>query len=546
MTTRRLAYGFTQLLAAAVFWARGEAFLAANGPTFDEAVHLAAGHSYWATGDFRLNVEDPPLPKLLWAAPGRLAGEPFRPDPTAWEAADEWTIGNDFLYADPARLDALLTPARRVNLLFGVGVVLLAGTWARQLWGSEWAGLLSTSLAAFDPTLLALAGVLSSDASLTFFTLMTAYTLWRYTGSLDHRWVAPSGVALGLTLGSKFSAVASAVGLLAGVLGFVAAGGSFDPAAGGFGQRLRSCLTPGVRVTTLGLLTLACLYFVVYFPEWGRGLKQQLDRGATGDPHFYFLDEVRTTPSQWYFLVALGLKLPLGTLALAAAGAARAGWSKRWPFVILPPAVFLLAATAGGVNLGVRVVLPVVPFVCLLAGGFATPGPRQAARRAGCALAVAFAAASSAREWSYPLSYSNELAPTPDARLRLLGDSNLDWGQGMPALKKWMTREGVRHVYVSAYGTCPPRVYGIEAVALPGFGALEPAPRRTVPADAGPVYAVVFASNLQGIYLKNPHTYDFLRSREPHAVIAGSVWVYDVTDDADARARLDALAATVR
>ena len=51
------------------FWVRGERFFDANGPAFDESVHLSAGYSYWTTGNFRLNREDPPLLKLFWAIP---------------------------------------------------------------------------------------------------------------------------------------------------------------------------------------------------------------------------------------------------------------------------------------------------------------------------------------------------------------------------------------------------------------------------------------------------------------------------------------------
>jgi hypothetical protein len=47
--------------------------------------------------------------------------------------------------------------------------------------------------------------------------------------------------------------------LLAGVVGFVFVGGSFDAVGGTLATRLRSCLTPGVRITILTLVTLACL-----------------------------------------------------------------------------------------------------------------------------------------------------------------------------------------------------------------------------------------------------------------------------------------------
>ncbi len=552
MTAKAATSVLIHLGMVVAFWAQGELFLAANGPTFDEAVHLAAGHSYWATGDFRLNVEDPPLPKLLWALPGLIDGSaPFRPDAGQWDRGEEWLIGHEFLYGEPGRVERLLRPARRVNLLFGVGVVVLVGVWARRLWSSDCAGAVASALAAFDPTLVGISGVLSSDAALTLFTLLSAYCLWEYAGGRDRRWLVATGVALGLTLGSKFSAVATVAGLLAGVAGFVLAGGSFDPAGGTLAARLRSCLTPGVRITILALVTLACLYFVIRFPDWGRGLKQQLVRGATGDPHFYFLGEVSVKPSPWYFVVALAVKLPLGTLALVACAAAwavvsRRTLSNRWTLVALPPAVFLLAATASGVNLGVRVVLPVVPFLWLLAGGFAAPGASAARRQLFASAAVFAVAISALYNLPTPLSYFNELAPTPGTRLRLLGDSNLDWGQGLPAIKPWMREENVSCLYLSAYGTCPPRVYGIDHVPLPGFGALEAAAPRPLPAGMEKVYVAVFGTNLQGVYLADPHTYNFLRSRTPHAVLAGSVWVYDVTGDADALQRLEALAAQCR
>ena len=140
MTAKTAGYGLFHLVLVAAFWSQGELAVLSNGPTFDEAVHLAAGHSYWATGDFRLNVEDPPLPKLLWALPGLLDGSaPFRPDAELWARADEWLIGNDFLYCEANRVERLLRPARRVNLLFGVGVVVLVGVWARRLWASDFA-----------------------------------------------------------------------------------------------------------------------------------------------------------------------------------------------------------------------------------------------------------------------------------------------------------------------------------------------------------------------------------------------------------------------
>ena len=466
------------LACVAAFGLLGNRFVAANGPTFDEAVHLAAGYSYWATGDFRVNVEDPPAAKLAWALPGTLTGAAaFDPDPGQWDRREEWLIGQDFLYAEPGRIERVLNPARRVNLLFGAGVVALVGWWAYRAWRSRLAAATAAALAGFDPTLTALSGVLSTDAALTLFTTLTAYLVWEYAGRPDRRVLIAAGVCLGLALGSKFSAVASAAAIAAGVLAFVAAGGSFpapgEPGGGRLADRLRATLTPGVRMTVVALVVLAGCYGFVRFPDWGVGLKQQLVRGEFGDPHFFFLGDVRTHGSSWYFLVALALKLPLGTTALLALSgivALRGPFDRRWLALAVPPAAFVAAMTVAGVDLGVRVVLPAVPFIFLWASRLAVPGRWRGPRLILVAAGVAGTVFAGVRAAPHQLAYFTEPVGGPGAAVRLLGDSNLDWGQDLPALRDYTERERLPVVALAYYGTCPPRYYGIRYRPLPTWG----------------------------------------------------------------------------
>ena len=97
--TRNLLTAVAIVALLAWFWSRGERFLAVNGPTFDEPVHLAAGYSYWTTGSFRLNREDPPLLKLLWAAPLVLGDRPPYPHEVAAATNDDhWHVGTALLF----------------------------------------------------------------------------------------------------------------------------------------------------------------------------------------------------------------------------------------------------------------------------------------------------------------------------------------------------------------------------------------------------------------------------------------------------------------
>jgi hypothetical protein len=539
----RVATAIAVAALVAGFWFQGERFIRANGPTYDEAVHLAAGYSYWATGKFGLNIEDPPLAKLAWALPVYLEDSGLnRP---VGDPPDEWLTGNTLLFAEPGRAERLLTAGRRVNLLFGTGVVLLSGWWAFRAWNSLLAGLTAAALAAADPTLTALSGVLSTDVALTLFAGLTWYFVWEYAARQSPRTLTAAGVSLGLALGSKFSAVVVAASTAAGVAAFLLAGGGFPPAPR-LSERLRIALTPAVRIGLIALLTLVPLYFVVHFPDWGRGLKQQLVRGDFGDQRYFFLGEVRGHGSVWYFPVALALKLPLGTtlLALTAAlwpGIGSAGGWPRWLLVAAPPLAFVAGMTISGVDIGVRVVLPAVPAIYLLAARMAAPGPWRTLRLIVVVLGVTGALAVSLESAPHQLAYFTEPVGGAKTGIRLLGDSNLDWGQDLPALRDYMEREKLPIIYLSCYGTCPPGYYGIRYHPLPGWGALAEPPSDRVPADAPRHVVAISASNLQGIHLTDPEMYAWLRGRQPEVVLGGSIWVFDLTGDEAAIARLRAL-----
>ena len=140
----------------------------------------------------------------------------------------------------------------------------------------------------------------------------------------------------------------------------------------------------------------------------------------------------------------------------------------------------------------------------------------------------------------YPLTYFNETS-SHDAHSRL-GDSNLDWGQGLPALKEWIDREQPGPIYLSYCGTAPPEAFGIRYEALPGYGRIGPAHGECVPENSPRIILAIGVANMQGTYLQPPTLYHWLNDRTPIARLAGCIWVYDLTGDADAVERVRTLA----
>lgn len=527
------------------FWARGERAIAANGPTFDESAHLASGYSYWVTGTFRMNVEHPPLLKLLWAVPLLFGERPEYPHDVA-EATnnDHWQVSTAFVARAGVPPPELFAGPRRVNLFLGCALVLLCGWWAFRLWESPLAGACACAFAAHEPTLLALSCVLTTDAGLALFVLLSAYLLWEYAARPSRALLVGCGAAIGLALASKFSALAAVAGLFAAALLFVMRGGRLKlPGADERAHRGRAFAEFAFRLGVIAAVTLVLTYGVIHFAEWGRGLKFQLTRGEHGDGVLYLNGALSRTGWLHYFAVLLPLKLPLGLIgaALLSALSGRADRVPRVALFAVPPLAFFALASLSRVDLGARVVLPVIPFVCVLAAGLATSACCALAGRVLVVSCVAWAGISAARADPYPIAYFNEMVGGPRGALRFVADSNLDWGQGLPALREHMRAHELDRVYLSYFGTDRPEAYGIRFQPLPTYGRVGDPGGEDVPASARRHVVVVSANNLLGIYLRDPDTFALLRAREPVAVLAGSLFVYDLTRDPAALARVRAL-----
>lgn len=540
------------LVLVGLFTLRADHVARTTSQTFDEGAHLAAGVSYWRTGDFRLNPEHPPLLKLLWAVPVVVRGDvSFDPDPDAWEHRDHWRVADSFLYSRDDHSELLLS-ARRVNIALGAALVALLGWWAHRLWGPG-AGLLACALAATDPNLAAFAALLSMDLGLALFATTAAYALWEYGDTDSTGWFYLAGLCLGLALATKFTGVLTAAGLAVGVAAFAATGGQLTlphhPPAYTVRGRLTTALTAFVRLGLVAAVIVAASYAGIHVLDWGAGFKQQLVRGEYGDPHFFLDGEVSSTGWWHYFPVVLAIKTPPATLVLAAVSVGGLLFGARLTrkdlgFVVLPALVYGLAIAAGRIDLGWRVLLPAYPLLILVAARSATLVPRTGQLQtvgAAALTGVVLWGATEIQHLGRELSYANGIGAGRANLHERLGDANIDWGQGLKSLKADLAQWDDPVIYLSYAGTARPEAYGIRHERLPGWGQFHsPSADRVDP--KGRILVAVSVSNLQGTYLPDPATYRWLLAREPVSRTDDSIWVFDVTGDAEAIGRLQAKA----
>ncbi|MDW8068689.1 MAG: glycosyltransferase family 39 protein [Anaerolineae bacterium] len=510
---------FTQL----IVHARASSF------TFDEGPHIAAGYAYLRTGDLRLQPVHihPPLANVLAAAP--LLLQPDLPDPRqidGWEIASLSAVTDTVVwqYPHPARI-ALATrlPIIGMTLLLAA----LVYRWAADLWGPR-GGLLALFLLAFDPNIIAHGSLVTTDMAVTCWGTAALFLAARALRRPRWGYAVGSSVALGMALASKVSALSLMPALL--ILALLAP------------VRLRHRLAAALSGLALAALVLWAVYRFevrsvsgIPFPLPAathvaiyRALQEHY---RLGHPAF-LMGQNRDHGWWYYFPVALALKTPLPTVLLVLVGfigqprfAPQA--LRRWAPLVVFPLVYLASTPFSTVNIGYRHLLPVLPFLFILAG--------RAVRITECAVCttysvlripllacLAWLAAGTLRVAPNYLAFFNELAGGPAGGYRYLVDSNLDWGQNLWQLRDWMQENGVERVFYAHYSSARPEVYGISVDWLPPDWRAIP----FTPLDPAPGIYVIGATVLQGVYTPDVNTYAWFRAREPLARLGDALFLY--------------------
>jgi len=184
--------------------------------TIDEPWHIVAGASYVSTGDWRLNPEHPPLTKLWVGAfmPGSvLALRPFRP---LVDKVQERDFVESTVYLDNDAL-AVQQRARLAMWAFNGLLLFLVGVLVWQVFGPVAAGTL-LALAALEPTLSAHMPLVMTDLPLGLTLLLAAGCAGLLASDWRWRSVLLTGLAMGLALTTKHSALAGLAALGAGLV----------------------------------------------------------------------------------------------------------------------------------------------------------------------------------------------------------------------------------------------------------------------------------------------------------------------------------------
>lgn len=542
--------------------------------TWDEGCHIYAGYSYWTRGDFGMNPEHPPLVKLLATVPllGHKLNTPAAQD--RWFKLEAFFEGRDFIFNNDA--DWILLRVRMAAALLSLLLAALVFAAAYEMFGG-WAGLLALALLAFEPNILAHGAWVTTDVGLSCFLFGSVYAFYRFVKRPSLLRLAVVGIATGFVFASKHSGILIIPMLillaLAEVLlpSRVKSESDAEPAEG----RVKTALRLTASLAGIGLIAVLVLWSFYGFrynarpdglkmnpplAECANGLQRPFDRKIISaaarfhllpEAYLYGLADVRSvsdfSPSYifgkvyphgvWFYFPAafvikttLGLLLLLSLVPLAVALRQLRLW-REILFLALPPAVHFGQAMLSGLNIGLRHILPIYPFLAVLAAGAAWALIRSNRRWVYVVVPlVAFHAGSSLRAFPNYLAYANEAWGGPASTYKYLTDSNVDWGQQLKTVHAYLDQRGVKNCWFAYFVSevVDTKHYGIPCTMLPTISSLWLRAPLDVPSSIdGPV--LISASVLSG-YEFGPdelNPYAQFQKVRPTAVLDHGIFVYD-------------------
>jgi Dolichyl-phosphate-mannose-protein mannosyltransferase len=459
----------------------------------DEPIHILSGWFEVAGRDALVNMEHPPVAKML--AGLALRTLPLPPPPAKVPMGTRlYDFGHAFLFESPVGPDKIAATARAPFLGVLALLLVLIFAAAAPRYGPA-AALFAVALVALEPNFVAHAGVVHTDVSAAVAFLATVLAWEHAERRRTPLRLLGAAVVLGVALATKFSTILLPPILL--LQSLIASRRAPRPAAAALRAVARLAL-----VGTAALLVVLAVYSpvtsrtdpdsqraVIHQMVAGRGaprlsaaieslvgvsrplahyaggLASVLRQSAVGGGMNYLCGKISIHGFPSYFFVAFALKTTLAFLAVTLLAVTYflrrpSQFYEEGRLFLLPVAVVFLASIGSAYNIGVRHVLPVYPFLALAgASVFARLTERPPSQRRGpvpAAVVLALLPILSAYELlrihPHELSYFNAFAGGPERGRFILSDSNVDWGLDLKRLAAELRRRRVDDPTIFYFG----------------------------------------------------------------------------------------------
>ncbi|MFC1480183.1 ArnT family glycosyltransferase [Candidatus Omnitrophota bacterium] len=516
-----------------------------KAPTCDEASHhIASGYVYLTKGDLRFSTEVPPLSRYIVALPLLALDMELPEDSGFWRREDRGAFSREFLYKLNNNSSQVVFLSRMMILsvaLFG-GVFLFL--WTKRRLSAEVA-IMSLFFYCLSPNVIAHAGLATTDMTATVFSMCAVLTFWDLLRSPRARTIIFAGIFLAAALLSKFSTLLLVplflflcLGMpiiipgerrkvnlwpLLGVMGIavfiVWAGYGFemkpileDTLRAGekvaFAKKVFSVFGADLQGKGIAALERVPMPLSSYL----LGILGIIKHGSEGS-RVFFAGKWSDSGNPLYYILAMGIKTPLPIIILFFGGivaAIKGKYKALVRYLMLIIIAFIAAASFSDLQLGLRYILPIYPLIFIVTSiGIKEMVPRLRASKIIAGGLMVWYLVGSILVWPHYLSYFNEIIGGPDKGYKYLRDSNIDWGQDLPALKRYMDDNNIESISMSYFGSASPAYYGIKYDDITSEERISPGNK---------VYAVS-AQYLEGV--------EWAGGIAPSAKAGYSIFIYD-------------------
>lgn len=526
--------------------------------TFDETYFLSCGLQTIHDGrlDSRICSQGvAPLPILLdYLLPLSFVGVEARPTP--WEGQ-----------AQDARL--IYGPRLANSLLVGLPLVFVVSWWLFKRRGVM-AGIVGAGLIAFSPSVVAHASLATTDSCFALFGMLALAAIsWYFHQPSRWRFVIMA-VAIASAMAAKYSGV-FLLPVVALMFVFRTGWSMNEDGHAAWMPWIRYLATRGAALAVLIVFFWWGLHLFSFTgplknvpledtPDWSPWVKI-LGRGPVVDELMRVSHEVIRRPAPfdgvlfqylhnkgghcaffagqysetgwWYYFpcafamkstpVELLLALGLVVLAASALRAPARNWRKLDVDIqVLGLAILIFSGLVmtSSINIGHRYILILYPILIVavvdrLWEHFGRWGSSKVYLAMGLLVVQGISCLSVAPHY---LAYFNSFVGGPTNGRYYLLDSNIDWGQDLPALRSELQRMGRPRTAIRYFGTAVPRAYGVEADPVPGLA-------RSV--ENYEVLAIS-VSPLHGLYVRGEDPFRCFREMEPVGYAGYSMLLFDL------------------
>jgi hypothetical protein len=531
-----------------------------TGVTVDEPLHLLSAHLYWKGADNLYPGDMPPAIKIAGGWVSHLAGLPLPyGNKQLWDSRIEWEIAREMMASLHAPLlRRVFFLSRLPMIVFPVLTCLTLWWWTRRLFSPKTA-LAVAVVFCLSPTVLAHGALFKNDMAASFGYLFFWCRAWVYWQTPSRRNTVWLGVGLLAAILAKLSLL-----ILAPIAPLVLLARHFSAPTSRRVLAVRLLLL--VVITWCGIA--AAWQFKVgvvsdvdihnwranpRIPRWipaaanllrviptpprlREGAISLVESNASANG-VYLLGRVYPGGHPLYFLVAMAIKIPVpvqlllcAALVLLLLDLARRRATVADTCWLVPPLLYLALASLSSLQLGVRLVLPSLVFFLLWLGRPIEFLLRRRWSTAVLGLLLAWLGARSALQYPHYIAYFNSLAGGSNRGIRYLSDSNLDWGQDLPALADYLRENRLPKIRLAYFGNDNPYSYipeqRVQPIAAPWNTSLAK-DRRMKPE---PGYYAISATLLTGQFFAPGFRdyYQVFRESTPIAKAGYSIFIYRV------------------